>query len=631
MVSDVLDRSRRAASVVPTTDEVIADLRSRLRRAEEAEQRWRSVIESPFDYVMVLDHNLVIRYINRIGFGYEKEDVIDHSTILDYIAPEFHDEVCRKIRTVFEGGESETYEVHAPPPVDRWYLTLVSPFEVGDEVQSVSLQSRDITLQKEAERELEESQGRFRQLAENIEDCFYLLDVVNSHLLYVSPAVESVMGLVEGELYRNPKSWLSVVHADDRDACERGMQLLGTEAYDYGRAFEYRVRSNGGVRWVQHRAFPVRNDKQAIIRIAGIVTDITERKQAAQQIMAIEARHRRLLETLPIISYIAESGRNHIARYVSPQIEWKLGYTQEEWTSNPALWWERIHPDDLETVRAATEALESTGEPMKVEYRLLSKDGAAITLREEARKVQLGPDDEPLVHGVLLDVSEEVDARVGQRRAQEASAQLVQIQEAERRHLARELHDEVGQSLTLLRMLLESLDDDAQSTRSRKVQQARQHVQELMKKTHDLARDLRPAMLDDLGLEPTLTWLVKRLMEQSGLSVRFEHAGLEGVRYDSDVETAVFRIVQEALTNCVRHAGASTVLVRVWRMEETLNIQVEDDGSGFDPSEAAPHRSGLIGIRERASALGGESEVESVPGEGCRLLVQIPLEWPHAD
>jgi PAS domain S-box-containing protein len=410
------------------------------------------------------------------------------------------------------------------------------------------------------------------------------------------------------------------------------VHLLGSEDYDYGRAFEYRVVQGDATRWVAHRAFAVRNAKQAIIRIAGTVTDVTERKKAAQQLAEVEARHRRLLETLPIISYIAEPGRNHIMRYISPQIEWKLGYTQEEWTSTPTLWSDRIHPEDRDAVRAATQEFEDSGEPMRVQYRLLARDGAEITFREEARIVRYGDVGESRVHGVLLDVSEEMDARVGQQRAQQASAELVQIQEKERRRLARELHDEVGQSLTLLHMLLESLERDTSAMQRTKVQQAQQHVQELMTRTHDLAHELRPAMLDDLGLAPSLASLVKRISEQSDLQVQFEHAGLEGARYDSEVETGVYRIVQESLTNCLRHADASTVLVRVWRTEETLNIQVEDDGSGFDPDQARDHeRSGLIGIRERASALGAECEVESVPGEGCRLLVQIPLESSHAD
>jgi signal transduction histidine kinase len=320
-------------------------------------------------------------------------------------------------------------------------------------------------------------------------------------------------------------------------------------------------------------------------------------------------------------------------QYISPQIEWKLGYTQEEWTSDPGLWESRIHPDDRSNVRRARDEFLRFGEPFHVEYRLLSKDDDVIAIREEATQIAIEGEETARIHGVLLDVSETVDARVAERRAQEASRELVQVQEDERRHLARELHDEVGQSLTMLRMLLEMLHTTDSQVRAEKLQLAMANVQDLMSKVHDLALDLRPGMLDDLGLLPALVWLTERVAEQSKLNVTLEHNGLTGARLPENIETCVYRVVQEALTNCVRHAGTANVRVRVWMTETTLNVQIEDDGSGFDMSSLTEgsERAGLTGIRERATALGGEFEVESQPGEGCRILVQVPREGSHAD
>jgi len=627
----VLDRPPRARTSDPVDAVSVDALHAQLARSQEAELRWRSIIESPFDFVMILDRDLVIRYINRISFGYKKEHVVGCSTVLDYLAPEYHDEVLTKIRAVFAKGEAEYYEAYSPTPVDRWFLTLVSPFEAGREVHSVSLQSRDITPQKVAERDLAEVENRFLQLAENIEDCFYLLDVFENRVEYVSPAVEKVMGLSGSELHKDAQAWMRVVHPDDRDLCQRGLQRMSTQGYDFGQPAEYRIVRNGETRWVQHRAFPVRNRNQGVMRIAGIVSDITARKEAAQQLLEAEARYRRLLETLPIVSYVAQPGADHVARWISPQIEWTLGYTQEEWTSNPALWLDRIHPQDRDAARQAMETFQRTGEPMRVEYRLLAKDGAPITIREEAALVQFDSKEEPRVHGVLLDVSETMVAKEGRRSALEASAQLVRVQEEERRRLSRELHDEVGQDLTLLRMLLEGIETGDAMVRDDKLRQAKQHVLELMQRMHDLALDLRPSILDDLGLMPALEWLVGRVAQQTGLDVKFEHSGMEGVQHSPEIETGIYRIVQEALTNCVRHAGATHALVRVWRTPAILNLQVEDDGEGFDVDTTIDHDCvGLLGIRERAMAMEAEFELESVPGKGCRLLVQVPVEKTHA-
>jgi len=195
----------------------------------------------------------------------------------------------------------------------------------------------------------------------------------------------------------------------------------------------------------------------------------------------------------------------------------------------------------------------------------------------------------------------------------------VLLEEAERRHLAQELHDEVGQSLTALKIRLQVADESEQ------VLQARGLVDELLTRVSNLSLDLRPAMLDDLGLLPALVWLFERYTSQTTVKVEFAHANLDG-RMSPIVETAAFRIVQEALTNVARHAKTPSVRVRVWRAGATLSVQVADGGKGFDVAAAlaAGSSSGLSGMRERASALGGSMEIES-NGDGTRLTAELPL------
>ena len=191
----------------------------------------------------------------------------------------------------------------------------------------------------------------------------------------------------------------------------------------------------------------------------------------------------------------------------------------------------------------------------------------------------------------------------------------VLLEENERRNLARELHDEIGQTLTGLKLRLEA----------GQTQEARGLVEELMSSVRNLSLDLRPAMLDDLGLLPALLWLFERYTAQTGVKVAFEHDGLTG-RLASETETAAFRIVQEALTNVARHAGAEQAVVRVWQNGKTLGVQIDDGGKGFDPKAAANGKTGgLSGMRERAAALGGQLTLESKPGEGVRVLAELPL------
>lgn len=200
------------------------------------------------------------------------------------------------------------------------------------------------------------------------------------------------------------------------------------------------------------------------------------------------------------------------------------------------------------------------------------------------------------------------------------------LEEAERRHIARELHDEIGQSLTALKIHLEMVGRGAPEEGAEQVKEARALVDELMKRVSSLSLDLRPAMLDDLGLLPALVWLLGRYTAQTKIKVQFERSGLER-RFPPQIETAAFRVVQEALTNVARHAGVERVTVRAWVQDQSLGVQIADEGKGFSADEAMKRAdsSGLIGMRERAAALGGTLTIDSEPGRGVRLTAELPI------
>jgi signal transduction histidine kinase len=205
------------------------------------------------------------------------------------------------------------------------------------------------------------------------------------------------------------------------------------------------------------------------------------------------------------------------------------------------------------------------------------------------------------------------------------------MQESERRRIARELHDEVGQLLTRLDLMLKLITRLPAERIPERLSEAQALVSELATRIRELSLDLRPAMLDDLGLLPALLWHFERYAAQTGVRVSLEHAGLEQ-RFPPDVETAAYRIVQEALTNVARHAGVSEATVRLWANSDRLHIQIEDQGGGFDPRAAlaASVSSGLVGMRERANLAGGQLVIEAAPGSGARLMAEFPLGDPGA-
>ncbi|MCW5556536.1 MAG: GAF domain-containing sensor histidine kinase, partial [Verrucomicrobiae bacterium] len=214
----------------------------------------------------------------------------------------------------------------------------------------------------------------------------------------------------------------------------------------------------------------------------------------------------------------------------------------------------------------------------------------------------------------------------GRERLRALSLRLVDVQETERRFMAHELHDEIGQLLTGLKLTLELPSHEAAEPPGPNVSEAIAVVDELMTRVRQLSLDLRPQVLDDLGLMPALDWLFKRYLKQTGIRVHFKHAIVRR-RLPSQLETAAFRIVQEALTNIARHAGVQEASVRLWLDEDILGVQIEDAGAGFDGKKAlAGHASsGVAGMRERALMLGGDFTLEANPGKGTRLTVELPL------
>lgn len=221
---------------------------------------------------------------------------------------------------------------------------------------------------------------------------------------------------------------------------------------------------------------------------------------------------------------------------------------------------------------------------------------------------------------------------VERRRAEEElrrlSHRLVEVQEIERRNIARELHDEVGQVLTGLKLVIEMATRLPVEQVKDQCQKAQLLVNELMGRVRDLSLDLRPAMLDDLGLLHALLWHLERYSSQTGVRVTLAHTGIENQRLTPEIETAAYRIVQEALTNVARHAGVSEVKVNVSADAENLFVQVTDQGRGFDPQGAlsAGESSGLAGMRERAQLLGGKLVINSAAGEGTSVNALLPLE-----
>ena len=208
---------------------------------------------------------------------------------------------------------------------------------------------------------------------------------------------------------------------------------------------------------------------------------------------------------------------------------------------------------------------------------------------------------------------------------------LATAQEDERRRISRELHDQLGQLLTSLGLGLKVIDDetpDPSPIRDR-LRSLQSLTNEIGRELHNLALELRPTALDDLGLVAALTHYAETWSQRSGLEIDYHTTGMDGERLPAQVETALYRVVQEALTNVLKHAQARRVNVVLQRSSGHVSATVEDDGRGFDSDAGADPvagtRLGIIGMRERAALVGGSLTIESTPGRGTTILTWVPL------
>ncbi|MCS6862427.1 MAG: PAS domain-containing protein, partial [Abditibacteriales bacterium] len=343
-----------------------------------------------------------------------------------------------------------------------------------------------------------------------------------------------------------------------------------------------------------------------------------------------EELFRQLAENIRDVFFVSTPTEQMV--YISPMYEEIWGRSCESLYENPWSWTDAIHPGDRLRIAESIKRFDQEGQ-FDEEFRIVRPDGAVRWVRARAFALRDETGDVYRIVGVAQDVTERKQTEDALKQMtyqlQTLSRRLLEAQEVERRRIARELHDELGQSLTAVKIILQTAQrlanveplagwlDEGINVVSRTLQQVR-----------DLSLDLRPSILDDLGLVAALRWYVDRTAQRTGLIIRFVADPVNG-RLPPDVETASFRVAQEALTNVARHAHAKKVTVKVRQRDGELHLTISDDGIGFDV-EAAQQRAaqgeslGLLGMQERVSLVGGRLTIQSTPQGGTTVQVVVP-------
>jgi PAS domain S-box-containing protein len=521
-----------------------------------------------------------------------------------------------------------------------WLSLTARPLhdEAGRVVGGVAVY-RDVTEQQRAAEAVREGEKRLLRVIETIADGILLTDV-EGRVTFANGAAERILGLPRSALLGRDFDSLLGAPAS-AGAASQGDRLgfdriAGADRSLYGMNEEL-VRANGSHAFVSVSVAPFRDGSRRMVGFVASISDVTERKAAEEALRRSEERFRALVEKgADGIALLGEDGG---VRYASPSTRNVLGYPPEAVVGTNYL--DLVHPDDRAGARERfDECRRGPGRDVVLQCRVRHGDGSCRYV-EGTVSNRLS---DPGVGAIVFNYRDATERRRSQEQLEESlrhlhalHARLERVREEERTRIAREIHDELGQALTGMKMELAGLKralagGDA-GGRSQplagKVAELSGLVDETIRTVRRIATELRPGVLDNLGLEAAVEWQAQEFERRTGISCAVA-VGAPGAALGRELSTAMFRILQEALTNVARHAGASAVAVSLRPEGRDLVLEVADDGKGIGEEQAAGGGSlGLLGMRERARLLGGEVRVVGRPGAGTTVVARVPLGPPN--
>jgi PAS domain S-box-containing protein len=501
-----------------------------------------------------------------------------------------------------------------------WMNVSARPVALAD--WNMVVVASDITDRKRAEQALRASEERFRAIIENGAEGVVLVGA-DRQIGYVSPTVTTMLGYSTDEFrVIGPQA---MTHPDDWQALEQLRIKIFAAPGATGRITVRTRHRDGGWRWIE-RSTINQTHNPAINSVIVSFRDVTERVEAEQALRASAGTLQLFVKHAPAAIAMFDNDM----RYLVASRRWSNDYGLGERPLAGVSHYD-IFPEISEEWRAVHRRCLAGATEHREEDAFPRADGSLDWVRWEVHPWFTAND---VIGGIIM-FTEVITERkraeqsllASRQQLIELSARLVDAQEDERRSLAYELHDEIGQQLTGLNMALEIGAQLPVDQMRDKLREAQRLVADLTGQVRRLSLDLRPPMIDELGLLATLRWHIERYRRQTGVVVDFKYSGLDSA-LPPRIAIAAYRIVQEGLTNIARHAQIAAALVRMRTSAGQLMITIEDQGCGFDMA-ATPlvgRSVGLVGMHERARLLGGQLTLDSAPGEGTRIRVTLPLD-----
>lgn len=600
------------------------------------EEYFRALIENASDLITILDVDGIIRYespsLARV-LGFVPDERIGKSAFDLVHKDDLHTAIGHFREGIQYPNKILLMECRFRHKNGTWrVLENTGVNLLGDRaVKGVVVNSRDITERKTAEQLLQHSEERYRIVAEAASDALITIDD-SSTILFANPATEIIFGYAPQELLGKSLTLLMPTYLRHRHRAGIQSFVETRERHIGWHSFETQgLHKNMSELPLEISFGQFAKGSQRLF--IGVLRDVSERKRAHAALEKSESKYRTLMEEASdgILTYKPEGKIIEGNRRLCEM----LGYSHEELLRFNVK--DLVPPEDLALRPIRFDDL-SAGETLITERRVIRKDRTILPVEISGKMLPDG-----MLLGIVRDIRErkrtDEELRQSRRQLRALSAHLQSAREVERTHLAREIHDQLGHSLTSLKFELSwikkrIIDNENEVKLPEvvdKIQSMTQLVDSTIKTVRKISTELRPGILDELGLIAAIEWQANEFQVRTGIVCECDLDSLEVVP-DADRSTAIFRIIQEILTNVARHAQATLVHISGRSLGDDLVINVADNGKGIKKKELLNSSSlGILGMRERALFLAGDLSVQGLREKGTLVTLKIPLAPPTND
>ena len=606
------------------------------KELHESEVKYRHIFENIQDiyYEASLDGKILEASpsVEKLS-GYRREQVLGTSLYDMYVNPADRDEVFKELLREGKVNDYEVFLKDANGAKTYCSITATLVRDKNNNPQKIIGSLRNITERKRMERALRESEAQLIAILDASIDRIRYVDK-DMKVLWANKAAASGLDIPTEELKGLRCYEVFIGRSAPCDGCPT-VKAIETGQIQRAVMCQPRMKGINGESYWDAYCVPIRNIAGEVLSYLQVARNITEQKRTENELREKEETLRAIHAASPVGVALA---RNRIISWANKAMYDLLGYDEKDEGLLKGRTTRLFYPDGEEYDRMGQElyaVVKETGSG-RADTKWVKKDGSVIDCYVQATLLDPSdPDKGIIVAG--LDIS---DRKEAEEKIHRLSHELIRVQEIERQRISRELHDRVAQDLSTAKIVADRLSlpqmEPMPPEVGREVSKISGALQGAINTVRTLAYDLRPPVLDDMGLVQTIFQYCEEFSERTGLDIEFSSAGVETVKLDPDTEINVYRLIQEGLNNVKKHAEAHHVTVKLVKAFPNIILRIEDDGRGFDVNarrmaSSSEKRMGLQSMEERVHLLQGKMEVQSCLNQGTKIAIRIPSREEDRD